>query len=90
MPYSNNKCADQTAHMHTLISDICFAASAAFSRLALGQIQSKTETCFSSSISLFLDWLQSLEQFFINVPYHIRVASLTLMALSVLRQSHQS
>ena len=29
-----------------------------------------------------LDWLQSLKQFFINVPYHILVASLTLMALS--------
>ena len=29
----------------------------------------------------YLDWLLSLEQFFINVPYHILVASLTLMAL---------
>ena len=30
----------------------------------------------------FLDWLQSLKQFFINVSYHIiLVASLTLMAL---------
>ena len=28
-----------------------------------------------------LDWLQSLKQFFINVSYHILVASLTLMAL---------
>ena len=28
-----------------------------------------------------LDWLQSLRQFFINVSYHIRVASLTLMDL---------
>ena len=28
-----------------------------------------------------LDWLQSLKQFFINVSYHIFVASLTLMAL---------
>ena len=28
-----------------------------------------------------LDWLQSLKQFFINVSYHIPVASLTLMAL---------
>ena len=34
-----------------------------------------------------LDWLQSLEQFFINVSYHILVASLTLMALFL---SHQS
>ena len=31
--------------------------------------------------SLVLDWLQSLEQLFINVSYHILVASLTLMAL---------
>ena len=28
-----------------------------------------------------LDWLQSLKQFFINVSYHLLVASLTLMAL---------
>ena len=28
-----------------------------------------------------LDWLQSLKHFFINVSYHILVASLTLMAL---------
>ena len=28
-----------------------------------------------------VDWLQSLKQFFINVSYHIHVASLTLMAL---------
>ena len=28
-----------------------------------------------------LDWLQSLKQIFINAPYHILVASLTLMAL---------
>ena len=28
-----------------------------------------------------LDWLQSLKLFFINMPYHILVASLTLMAL---------
>ena len=27
------------------------------------------------------DWLQSLKQFFINVPYHLLVASLTMMAL---------
>ena len=30
---------------------------------------------------LALDWLQSFKQFFINVSYHIFVASLTLMAL---------
>ena len=28
-----------------------------------------------------LDWLQSLKQFFIDVSYHILVASLTVMAL---------
>ena len=28
-----------------------------------------------------VDWLQSLKQFFINVSYHIFVASITLMAL---------
>ena len=27
-------------------------------------------------------WLQSLKQFLINVPYHILIGSLTLMALS--------
>ena len=29
----------------------------------------------------FVDWLQSLKQFFISVSFHILVASLTLMAL---------
>ena len=33
------------------------------------------------SIGSRIDWLQSLKQFFINVSYHILVASLTLMAL---------
>ena len=33
-----------------------------------------------------VDWLQSLKQFFINVSYHILVASLTLMALLNLKQ----
>ena len=28
-----------------------------------------------------LDWLKSLKHFFINVSYHVLVASLTLMAL---------
>ena len=36
-----------------------------------------------------VDWLQSLKQFFINVSYHILVASLTLMALLQLK-SYQS
>ena len=31
--------------------------------------------------TITLDWFQSLKQFFINVSYHILVASLTLMAL---------
>ena len=31
--------------------------------------------------SIYVDWLNSLKQFFINVSYHILVASLTLMAL---------
>ena len=31
--------------------------------------------------NLKIDWLLSLKQFFINVSYHILVASLTLMAL---------
>ena len=32
-------------------------------------------------LGLKLDWLQTLKQLFINVSYHILVASLTLMAL---------
>ena len=32
-------------------------------------------------VAMFLEWLQSLKQFFINVSYHFLVASLTLMAL---------
>ena len=39
----------------------------------------------SISHPVFLDWLQSLKQFFINVSYHILVASLTLMALFYLK-----
>ena len=33
-----------------------------------------------TSLHSLIDWLQSLKQFSINVPYHILVASLTLMA----------
>ena len=33
------------------------------------------------AVGIDVDWLQSLKQFFINVSYHILVASLTLMAL---------
>ena len=32
--------------------------------------------------TLYVEWLQLLKHLFINVPYHIRVASLTLVALS--------
>ena len=32
---------------------------------------------------MFLAWLQSLKQIFLNVSYHIRVASLTQMDLFV-------
>ena len=39
------------------------------------------QALFMMILLIFLDWLQSLKQFFINVPYHILVASLTLMAL---------
>ena len=34
-----------------------------------------------SGTEVNLDWLQSLNQFFIDVSYHILVARLTLMAL---------
>ena len=36
---------------------------------------------FGENKSDQVDWLQSLKQFFINVSYHILVASLTLVAL---------
>ena len=50
------------------------------------QIDCKTYMCrwqFNPGIHSHeqVDWLQSLKQFFINVSYHILVASLTLMAL---------
>ena len=34
-------------------------------------------------VSCWVDWLQSLKQFFINVSYRILVASLTLIAIRV-------
>ena len=40
---------------------------------------SKVQFVFISPYQL--DWLQSFKQVFINVSYHILVASLTLMAL---------
>ena len=36
---------------------------------------------FIQHFTIALDWLQSLKHFFINVPYHLLEASLTLMAL---------
>ena len=36
---------------------------------------------FLHAVGHTLDWPQSLKQFFINVSYHIPVASLALMAL---------
>ena len=44
------------------------------------QILSNTPNIFNYA-PIRLDWLQSLKQFFINVSYYIRVASLHLMAL---------
>ena len=38
-------------------------------------------------VAMCLDWLQSLKQFFINMSYHILLASLTLMALFLNCQS---
>ena len=35
----------------------------------------------SNDVADIVDWLQSLNQFFTNVSYHIVVASLILMAL---------
>ena len=37
-----------------------------------------------------LDWVQSLKQVFINVPYHILVAILTLLALFKIEPSECS
>ena len=37
--------------------------------------------CHYDLLPFALDWLQSLKQSFINVPYHILVASPTLMAI---------
>ena len=50
-------------------------------------LQKNNTSSLAKLANLILDWLKSLKQFFINVPYHILVASLTLMAL---KQSHQS
>ena len=38
-------------------------------------------------VDLSVDWLQSLKQFFINVSYHILVASLTMMLDHILLAS---
>ena len=45
------------------------------------QKSSMPKLYLTSDVHLKLDWLQSLKQFFINVSYHILVASLTLMAM---------
>ena len=44
--------------------------------------------CFICQSRPRIDWLQSLNQFFINVSYHILVASLTLMALFFINVSY--
>ena len=41
--------------------------------------------CSKSHCEYLLDWLQSLKQFFINVLFHILVASLTLMAQVIIK-----
>ena len=45
-------------------------------------LQLSSQTHFTKIEDKKVDWLQSLKQFFINVSYHILVASLTLMAQS--------
>ena len=57
---------------------ICTSALEIISISANYQILILFTVCLAG---LFVDWLQSLKQFFINVSYHIPVASLTLMAL---------
>ena len=52
--------------------DLCYILAIEHRRAANAQIH---------EVGTSIDWLQSLKQFFINVPYHILVASLTLMAL---------
>ena len=45
------------------------------------KFRSTGASALTDQSSLSIDWLQSLKQFFMNVSYHILVASLTLMAL---------
>ena len=47
----------------------------------LRHLQRVTATFYLGEIEKTLDWLQSLKQIFINVSYHIPVASLTLRTL---------
>ena len=49
----------------------------------LKQYKAEDKVSFSRKqhCAFCVDWLQSLKQFFMNVPYHKLVASLTLMAL---------
>ena len=51
-----------------------------FMRTARGSVSSPDQ---GKLTIMGLDWPQSLKQFFINVSYHILLASLALMALRV-------
>ena len=51
-----------------------------FNILIIGLTLNLSSRAFLLGMTM-VDWLQSLKQFFINVSYHILVASLTLMAL---------
>ena len=44
-------------------------------------VRMQTREVHPSPFAFSVDWLQSLKHFFINVSYHILVASLILMAL---------
>ena len=50
-------------------------------RLEPATFRSQNKHSTTEPMRSLLNWLQSLKQFFINVSYHILVASLTLMAL---------
>ena len=76
------RCSSESTHSkiphcwksHAL-AHIIFAPSLTFTCLSLSYIARDVVTCT-------VDWPQSLKQFFINVSFHILIASLTLMALS--------
>ena len=50
-------------------------------KTALHNIGDENEGDVAFEVEAYLVWLQAFKQFFINVSYHILVASLTLMAL---------